>query len=524
MRVVDRADIVIVGSGVAALQVARKLRSDLNVMIITKGKWQESNSYRAQGGIAAVVSPLDHVDLHVKDTIQAGENHNDRSSTHWIIKNSTRQIESLIQEGFNVDKTKEGLVDLGLEGAHSTNRIIHSGGDATGVNLCEFMYKDTNVTWVENATVRKILLDDQKKVSGLVYVNGKKEMEIVNTSHVILATGGGGSIYKHSSNQKGAIGDGLYLGYEAGAVLVDMEFVQFHPTLLQVKNHAMGLLTEALRGAGATLVTKNGLRIMRDIHLGEELAPRHIVAHTIYQHIRAGSSVYLDCRNIKDLERRFPSLWNLTKLNGLNPTQDLLPVIPGSHFFMGGIEVDRKGESAIEGLYAIGEVSWTGFHGANRLASNSLLEGIVQGNALASHLNHIRFTPPLAPPSLEKSTIDVVDKITVSKEAIQDLTMSHVGIIRNKEDLEWFYSWIEEQLFLYRGVNPMTCSVSDFEKLTMLHTAYFVARGAKLRKESRGAHVYANYPDASSTWEKLDILQSNIDVKIRGRKHEQIVG
>ncbi|QPC47033.1 L-aspartate oxidase [Mangrovibacillus cuniculi] len=518
-----RADIVIVGSGVAALQIARKLRSDLNVIIITKGKWEDSNSYRAQGGIAAVVSPIDNVDLHVKDTIQAGENHNNLSSTKWIVKNSTSQLDSLIQEGFEVDRKMDGSIDLGLEGAHSTNRIIHSGGDATGVNLCEFMYKDTNVTWMEHSTVRKILLDNQRKVSGLVYVDENNQIGTITTSHLILATGGGGSIYKHSSNQQGALGDGYYLAHEAGAVLVDMEFVQFHPTLLQVKNHAVGLLTEALRGAGATLVTKNGLRIMQDVHSGGELAPRHIVAHTIYQHIRAGSSIYLDCRRIKNLKKKFPSLWNLSQLNNLDPTQDLLPVIPGSHFFMGGIEVDYKGETAVEGLYAIGEVSCTGLHGANRLASNSLLEGIVQGNALADYLNNSRILSPSADLSLEISSLDDGDKITVSKETIQDLTMSHIGIIRNKEDLEWFYNWVQEQLSMYRDVNPITCTASDFEKIIMLHTALFVARGANLRKESRGAHVYANYPNATPAWEKLDILQSNIDVKIRGRKHEQIV-
>ncbi|TRZ38442.1 L-aspartate oxidase [Niallia circulans] len=504
-----KTDVLIIGSGIASLQLARQLASHLNVMILTKMSLVTSNSYLAQGGIAASISAKDSYEQHALDTIEAGRFHNDICAVKTVTKMAPVLLHDLAAAGCAFDQEKNGNWSLGMEGAHSENRIVHSGGDETGKKVIEFLVATmpAHVTIKEGVFVYELILSDKGSCIGAkaIMADGTKKRIIAN--HIIIATGGCGQIYEYTSNAATITGDGIALAYLAGANIINMEFVQFHPTLLYVDGKTVGLISEAVRGEGAVLVTDSGVPIMANIHPYKDLAPRHIVAQRIYQYWKKGESVYLDIANVENFAERFPSITAKCIQHGINLQNKKIPVAPGCHFLMGGIETDLGGKTSVDRLYAIGEAACTGLHGANRLASNSLLEGLYMGNELAKYLNETgkqksETTQEAKPIHLQKKY-----KSLPSIKELQQRTMASVGIIRTEKMLQEHQLWLESYLNGEKW-EVQTASSEKEERQTyfMVLTAYLVTKAALIRTESRGGHYRSDFPQEVENWRKQKVL------------------
>jgi L-aspartate oxidase len=519
----EYSDVLIIGSGMAALQLAVHLKVDKNVRIITKSNLRSANSYLAQGGIAAAIGKYDHPSKHYIDTLEAGRFHNQEQTVLEIIEEAPTIINELYEHGCDFDHDENGELLLGMEGAHSEKRIVHGGGDATGKKLVEYLVsrlKD-NIHIQENIFVYELILDEKQK--RCIGVKGKTIDGAVHhyfAQHVILATGGCGKLYNFSSNAETVTGDGIVMAYLAGAEVTDMEFIQFHPTLLYVNGETKGLVSEAVRGEGAILRTEDDIPIMEGVHPLKDLAPRHIVSQTIYDYVKKGKQVFLDINNVVDFQTRFPSITQLCHLNGIDLAMGKIPVVPGSHFLMGGIKTDQIGRSTIHGLYAIGEASCTGLHGANRLASNSLLEGLYQGKKLAEWINSIENQPlkgeyPNKVYSLTKKQHDLP-----SIESLQARMMEYVGIVRSKKLLLNQKNWLESF-----GMNQIKdldgYSTSDLTILFMLIAADLITNSSLIRTESRGGHFRSDFPfEDDVNWCKKQIVyKSEGEV---GKKNEYV--
>jgi L-aspartate oxidase len=518
------ADVLIIGSGVAALQLAVHLSSENNVRLLTKAKLTMSNSYLAQGGIAAAIGPTDHPAKHFNDTLEAGSFHNNQDAVRQIIYEAPHLIEELSKKGkiFDRDHTTGNLL-LGMEGAHSEHRIVHGGGDATGRKVSEFLMNSlkTHVSVEEDVFVYQLQLNQQG--NRCVGVKAKQPDGTIKTyygNHVILATGGCGQLYRYTSNAKTVTGDGIALAYLAGVEIADMEFIQFHPTLLYVNGETKGLISEAVRGEGARLVSDDGTYIMEGVHPYKDLAPRHVVSQTIYDYLKKCHQVFLDITSVKDFKTRFPSITAICEQNGIALTTGKIPVVPGSHFLMGGIKTDLLGRTSITGLYAIGETACTGLHGANRLASNSLLEGLYQGKKLAEWLN----TKPTVSSERKAAPNDERPKqgpiILPEIHQIQESMMEHVGIVRSKAALKIQEKWLS-QFKVEEIKNFDSFSISDLTKIFMVLTAKLITNAALQRTESRGGHFRSDFPNEDNrNWLRKSIIHKHKrDVK---KNHEQI--
>ncbi|WP_108669461.1 L-aspartate oxidase [Peribacillus acanthi] len=490
-------DIIIIGSGIAALQTAIESSKVKNVRIITKSKLRDSNSYLAQGGVAAAFSDKDSPALHGKDTVDAGRYYNDLAAVNSLVEKGPDAIRQLIEDGMCFDKDESGNISLGMEGAHSVRRILHFNGDATGKGIINHLLNklsSSNVNISECETAIELLVNKSGHCVGVMTVNENGQYMHYFARHVVLATGGCGALYEYSSNSQNATGDGIALAIRAGAVVRDMEFIQFHPTLLFSHGRASGLISEAVRGEGAILVNACGMKIMEGQHVLKDLAPRHVVSQTIFSHLEIGDRVYLDISMIKDFEVRFPSIATYCKDSGIDLTKGKIPVAPGSHFLMGGISTDTKGRTSIPGLYAVGEVSCSGLHGANRLASNSLLEGLVYGKELGHYLSSLN-------DSLQTIDLDFVDSredlsLHLPNESeIKKMMMRYVGIVRDEKGLRTIKDWLERydlSSLLYirlQGLSPEQCKV-----VLMLINAWIITEAALLRTESRGGHFRSDFP------------------------------
>lgn len=516
-----QADVLIIGSGISALQLAKRLRRDLNVIILTKSHLYHSNSYFAQGGVAAAVGNHDHPDKHYQDTLEAGRYHNHPEAVKCLIEEAPSLIHTLIKEGCVFDKGRNGELLLGMEGAHSANRIVHSGGDATGKNMIQFM-ASYPLNIIEDVFIFDLLIEDSgRRCIGVrgKYSDGK--IESFFAEHIVLATGGCGQLYPYTSNVETVNGDGIALAYRAGASITDMEFIQFHPTLLYVNGKAAGLVSEAVRGEGGRLMTEEGEVLMDGIHPLGDLAPRHIVSQTIYHSMKNGADVFLDISAVEGFTNRFPTITALCKHHGVNLEKGLIPVVPGSHFLMGGIKTDLYGRTSINGLYAIGEAACTGVHGANRLASNSLLEGLFSGKKLAEWINSIPIRKRPIP------TISITEKadkalILPSLAQIQQSMMDRVGIVRTKEGLEQQKLWLEEfGVHQWLDANLEALSIAEMTNVFMLITAWLVTDSALKRTESRGGHFRQDYPfENDSKWLRREIIHSR--KRKKDEEHEQI--
>lgn len=491
-----KLEIIIIGSGVAALQTAIEASKSKHVTLITKSKLRHSNSYLAQGGIAVAMSEQDNPTFHHKDTIQAGRNYNNTQAVKLLVEQAPQVISNLIDSGMKFDHAEDGSLIFGMEGAHSERRILHSHGDATGKYVTEHLLSkldSPNIHVIEDTAVVELIIGEDHSCIGVKIMDQEEQVEALYAEHIVLATGGCGSLFQLTSNASTVSGDGIALAFKAGAKIRDMEFIQFHPTLLYSNGKTQGLVSEAVRGEGAILVTENGKKIMEDVHPMKDLAPRHIVAQTIYSYMEKGETIFLDISMIPHFKEHFPTVADICESNGINLAQGRIPVAPGNHFLMGGIETDQCSRTSVKGLYAVGEVACTGVHGANRLASNSLLEGLVYGDALGRYLGSAP-SRELAKPvnkTVAKASVDSLPEL----EEIQNNLMQKAGIVRNGKDLASLKAWLES--YKIDELIDVTCENVSLEQLTKINSvivAWLIAESALMRTESRGGHFRMDYP------------------------------
>ncbi|MGP4069611.1 L-aspartate oxidase [Halobacillus sp. B29] len=503
-----KADVIIVGSGIASLQLARHLTKDLNVIVITKSFLKHSNSTCAQGGIAAAIGPLDNPYLHYLDTLEAGCHLNHPQSVMQLAEEAPALVAELIKDGCQFDTDETGSLLLGKEGSHSHRRIVHGGGDQTGKRIVEglIQHLSSNISIYENEFVFELLLDDQGRCYGVKSKNKENFVHTFTAPYVVLSTGGCGQLYSFTSNADTITGDGLALAYMAGAELADMEFIQFHPTLLYSNGKTKGLVSEAVRGEGAILINDMGERIMENVHPLKDLAPRHIVAQHIYEWLRKGQRIYLDISSIAGFSVKFPTVTALCKKHGIDLSRGRIPVAPGAHFAMGGIQTDSIGRTNVEGLYALGETACTGVHGANRLASNSLLEGLMFGKRLAQHIN---CTPVKHMPihSTKKKTTPIFPALP-EKELIQQSMMDQVGIVRSAQGLTEQIKWLESfQLEKFYESRLDLLTIEQITRFFMMQTAWLITDSAIEREESRGGHYRSDFPEERTYWQTKKVLK-----------------
>ncbi len=509
--------VVIIGSGAAGLYAALKISSQIHlpegILLITKDKLGESNSKYAQGGIVGVVhqNPEDNTESHVNDTLKAGAGLTDRNVTELISKTSDKVINDLINIGVEFDKNSKGELNFTLEAAHSIKRILHSGGDATGREITKALAKrvteDSTITVSENTMAVELLISTDKKCKGVIVFNkATGEHQVVYSSAVIIATGGAGQIYKYTTNPEGATGDGVALAYEAGADIQDMEFIQFHPTALALSpdNKNRFLISEAVRGEGAKLINKSGEEFMVRYSDKRELAPRDVVTRAIYSEMKKENSynVFLNAAVIEKLKlfERFPNISKRCRDNGIDISEKPIPVAPAAHYTMGGIKADINGKTSITGLYAIGEAASTGLHGANRLASNSLLECVVCAYELADYLSFTNLEVPKKIDEGIKKMIDVYSHSISSDEydcktlisKLKELMWNKVGIIRTETGLTEAKNAIEELKNNFKR-RRKCLNEMEYEYRNMLTTALIITNSALSRKESRGAHCRSDF-------------------------------
>jgi len=523
--------VVIIGSGAAGLYSALKISQQINLpeglLLITKSSLGESNSKYAQGGIVGVVhqNPDDNVALHVNDTLNAGAGLSQKATTEYISAVSDEVLNDLILHGVEFDRDENGNLTFTLEAAHSKKRILHAGGDATGRGITDALSKavqqDSNIHIMENSMAVELLINSDKVCKGaIIYNELTGEHEVVYTSALVLATGGVGQVYKYTTNPEGATGDGIALAYEAGAVIQDMEFIQFHPTALAISPDSQNrfLISEAVRGEGAKLINQKGEEFMARYSDKRELAPRDVVTRAIYSEMNLEnvSNVFLNASIIDQtkLLNRFPTISKRCKENGIDITQKPIPVAPAAHYTMGGIKACIDGSTTIKGLYAIGETASTGLHGANRLASNSLLECVVCAYELADYLSFTSLKIPKKIDSTIKKMIDVYSRTVKGKEydynslklKLKDIMWNYVGIVRTEESLLKARKEVEKLKKDFKRQRKCL-NQGEYEYRNMLIVSSLIIKGAIERKESRGAHCRNDYKQTDAIAKHSELLK-----------------
>lgn len=511
-------DIVIIGSGVASLQAAKALSQRFDVHIVTKSNITNGSSYKAQGGIAAVISNDDDTALHVDDTLLAGEYHHDTDNVTTLVEQGKMAIHELILDNFEIDKKQDGNISLGLEGAHSKPRIVHSGGDATGKNLIDFLLEELpeTVHIHDYEMAYELVLNTAGECIGVKTINGTSNKTYM-ASYVILATGGAGAIYSCTSNCENNFGDGIALAYLAGAKIADMEFFQFHPSLIYIDGMAKGLVSEAVRGEGGRFVGDDGQLLMDGVHPLGDLAPRHITAYEMYKQRAKGNNVFIDISMIDDFKTKFPTITALCEENGVSISEGRIPIAPGSHFLMGGVVANAYGQTSIPRLLAVGEVACTGVHGANRLASNSLLEGITFGKLMAENLL-MNGTKQKNFQLLYKGKQHQLLQLQ-PKELLRKDMLKYAGILRDSEGLQQLLTKLPSLNELF-SIELSSTNNETIELLFMHITATLVATAALERKESRGAHIRKDYENQQSTWQHKWIVFEQGKMNVRDALYE----
>lgn len=533
--------VIIIGSGIAGLTAALQLAGRHAITLVTKGGLGESNTAWAQGGIAGVIGTEDTVASHIADTLAAGAGHCDESAVRVLCEAGGEAIVSLAEAGVEFDTDPTGAWSRGMEGAHSHRRIFHSGGDATGraigAALCDRLRAETGTAQhAESGTAQRaeagtgrvrvlehtMLLDlvaetsgergesasepgPQERVTGITVLRDGR-IEHLAADAVVLATGGAGQVFAHTTNPAAATGDGLAAALRAGATVRDLEFFQFHPTALAGPGF---LISEAVRGAGARIVDEQGRRFLPEVDDRAELAPRNVVALALHRRSVAqnGRPCFLDARLVPEFSDRFPSITRGLAAHGLNPAHDLIPVTPAAHYFMGGIATDLVGRTSIAGLYAVGEVACTGVHGANRLASNSLLEAAVfaarAARAIEAELGDVAdpaatapicVDPPL-PRRMSLSRQKDLPRTGLSRSELRDLTWAHLGVERRAAGLRLLLERLGEDPAPDERHESLT---EEVETANLALIAEHMARHALAREHSLGAHTRTDTPDPSA--------------------------
>jgi L-aspartate oxidase len=493
-------DVVVIGGGIAGLRAALAVPESLRVLVVTKDKLRESNSTYAQGGIAVVRDPEDRLENHVEDTLTAGAGLCHRDVVEVVVREAPAAVDDLIRDGAKFDQ------GLGMEGGHSHHRIVHALGDATGAEVMRAIIakaKETpNLTLWDRTFTLDLLVEDDACV-GVHVERPNKEHLLVWAKQVILASGGCGVVYRETTNPPVATGDGMAAAYRAGVALRDMEFMQFHPTVLYVAGSSRYLISEAVRGAGAYLRDKDGRRFMLDLDPRGELATRDIVARAIVRTMEKTQHpcVYLDLSHLDrdSVQSHFPGIGRVCQEFGLDITRDPIPVRPGAHYMIGGVTVDALGRTSLKNLWAAGEVSSSGLHGANRLASNSLLEGLVFGSLCGRQAGEAALNMPdrFVVPRIEANFrpepnsphLDIADMTS----SLRSLMMRQMGISRKRESL----LEAEKQLAYWCGyvLRQEMTTRAGWELQNMLTVARLMIWSALQRTESRGVHHRSDHPE-----------------------------
>src|SRR5688500_17440335 len=487
---------LVVGSGGAGLHTAWRASEHGEVLVLTKRSLFDSATAYAQGGIAAALGAGDSPELHRRDTLAAGAALCDAAAVEVLVEEGPARVRELQTAGARFDLGADGKLKLGKEAAHSRNRIVHAHGDQTGAEVARALsvrVRDSDrVAVFEKTRVLDLIVDGGRCCGVRASVAGRA-VEIIADA-TVLATGGCGQVYRYTTNPVVSTGDGYAIAHRAGAKLADMEFVQFHPTALDTPENPLQLISEAVRGEGAVLLNEEGERFMIKRHRLAELAPRDVVAREIFRERAGGKRVLLDARMLGPrFEQRFPGIFAICRARGVDPANDLIPITPAAHYMMGGIVTDLRGRASLERLYACGEVSRTGVHGANRLASNSLLEGLVFAERVARDM--IETKKLTAPP--RKKTWDVPalrdrSAAQVAADSMRQVMWDHCGIDRSAKGLRLGLAKLTEiQSRLPEGAT---------EEANMVQTSLLIADAALLRKESRGGHYRSDFPRAKRKW------------------------
>jgi L-aspartate oxidase len=506
----NQYDCIVVGSGIGGLYTALLAKEQGSVLVVTKGSIDDCNTRYAQGGIAAAISKDDSPELHLQDTINAGDGLSDKEAVSILTNEASARIADFV--GYRVPfDTLDGEIALTMEAAHSVPRVLHAGGDATGEHIevtLSRLVRSSGIQVLEDFMATEILVE-KGRVAGIRGLDCRTgSIEEFECRFLILATGGAGQLFKYNTNSDVATGDGIALAFSAGAEIVDMEFFQFHPTALRLPGVIPFLISEAVRGEGGVLRNAKGRLFMTDYHEGGDLAPRDVVARSILYEMKKTSSdrVFIDITHLPPhtITTRFPHIYRFCFDHGLDITKDMVPVAPAAHYMIGGIKTNSWGETNVVGLFATGEAACTGVHGANRLASNSLLEAIVfskrivekargkarirkpasdEGKVMSCSLGQRPVPKALPPPSLT---------------ALQQLHWDKVGIIRDQEGL----NQAAGILAAWQHTLPQPTDQPSYELSNLILTGRLLTEAAFIREESRGAHFRSDFPHSSTKWQR----------------------